>query len=320
MTKNTKQNTSILITGGCGYLGSQLIRDLVSDAAGNFRIRILDNMQEKNYQALMNLKGERVYQFIEGDILDPAVVEVALEDIDIVIHLAAIVQTPMSFENQTWVNQVNNWGTAGLIEACLDAGVKKFIYASSTAVYGPGGPFMENDVCRPFGPYAQSKYKAEKYVLSAIDRGLVPVVLRFGTMFGYAPSVRFDAVANRFAYLAGSKRPLVVFGQGDQVRPFVHICDASSAVQFCMNKFSQFTGQVFNVVGMNASILDLVKAVQFSLPDVGVRFTEQDVLTHLSINVSNEKFIKQGWQPKFSLEDGLRELIMKFSSLEGAYF
>ena len=319
MTRNTDKNSLILITGGCGYLGSQLIRDLVSDVDSNFRIRILDNLQEKNYQALMNLEGERVFQFIEGDILDPAVVEVALEGVDIVIHLAAIVQTPMSFENQTWVNQVNNWGTAGLVEACLDAGVKKFIYASSTAVYGPGGPFLENDVCRPFGPYAQSKYKAEKYVLSAIDRGLMPVVLRFGTIFGYATSVRFDAVANRFAYLAGSKRPLVVFGQGDQVRPFVHISDASTAVRFCLNNFSRTAVQIFNVVGMNASVLDLVNAVQNSLPEVGVRFTEQDVLTHLSINVSNEKFIKQGWQPIISLEVGLRELIMKFSGLEGAF-
>ena len=310
MTRNTDKNSLILITGGCGYLGSQLIRDLVSDVDSNFRIRILDNLQEKNYQALMNLEGERVFQFIEGDILDPAVVEVALEGVDIVIHLAAIVQTPMSFENQTWVNQVNNWGTAGLVEACLDAGVKKFIYASSTAVYGPGGPFLENDVCRPFGPYAQSKYKAEKYVLSAIDRGLMPVVLRFGTMFGYATSVRFDAVANRFAYLAGAKR---------QVRPFVHISDASTAVRFCLNNFSRTAVQIFNVVGMNASVLDLVNAVQNSLPEVGVRFTEQDVLTHLSINVSNEKFIKQGWQPIISLEVGLRELIMKFSGLEGAF-
>jgi UDP-glucose 4-epimerase len=320
MTRKTSQKNIILITGGCGYLGSQLIRDLVDNNAGDYKIRILDNMQAKNYHALMNLKREQVYQFIEGDILDPSIVAVALEDVDIVIHLAAIVQTPMSFENQTWVNQVNHWGTAGLIEACIDAGVKKFIYASSSAVYGPGGPFRENDICRPFGAYAQSKYKAERSVLSAIDRGLESVILRFGTIYGFSPSVRFDAVANRFAYLAGSNRSLVVFGQGDQVRPFVHVCDASSAVQFCIHDISKFVGKIFNILSVNASVLDLVNAIKSFLPDVGIRFTEQDVLTHLSIKVSNEKILEGGWKPKFSLEEGLRELVEKFSGLDGAYY
>ena len=294
MTTNSKQQKAILITGGCGYLGSQLIRDIESNPDLDLNIRILDNMQSKNYQALMNLKGEGKYHFIKGDILDPAIVAYALEGVELVIHLAAIVKTPMSFENQTWVQQVNHWGTAGLIESCLDAGVRKFIYASSAAVYGPGGPFNESDVCRPFGAYAQSKHRAERSVLTAVNRGLTPIVLRFGTLYGYAPSMRFNAVANRFAYLAGSKRSLVVFGQGDQVRPFVHVRDASTAVQFCINQFDQYSGEIFNIVGSNASILDLVRAVQSSLPDVGVRYTEQDVLTHLSIMVNNEKALEWG--------------------------
>jgi UDP-glucose 4-epimerase len=303
----------ILITGGCGYLGSQLIRDLCANP--DLSIRILDNMQAKNYPALMDLGGDGGVHFIEGDILDPAVMAYALEGIDLVIHLAAIVQTPMSFENPTWVEQVNHWGTANLVESCLNAGVKRFIYASSSAVYGPGGPFVEGDICRPFGAYAQSKYKAERSVLAAVDRSLEPAVLRFGTIFGYAPSVRFEAVANRFAYLAGSKRSLVVFGQGDQVRPFVHVRDASAATLFCMSNFEVFTGQVFNVVGDNASVLDLVGAVQSFLPEIGVHYTEQDVLTHLSINASNEKMISGGWQPQCSLKEGLEELTMKFSGL-----
>jgi UDP-glucose 4-epimerase len=320
MNTNSTDRKTILITGGCGYLGSQLIKDFGQNAEHDPKIRILDNMQDKNYSALMGLEGDSRYQFIEGDILDPSVVAYALEDVEVVVHLAAIVQTPMSFENSTWVEQVNHWGTAGLIEACLDAGVKKFVYASSSAVYGPGGPFTEDDICRPFGAYAQSKYKAERSVLSAIDRGLEPVVLRFGTMFGYAPSVRFDAVANRFAYLAGAKRSLVVFGQGDQVRPFVHIRDASKAVQFCIKRMSNLDSQIYNVVGDNASILELVRVVQSFLPEVGVRYTEQDVLTHLSIRVSNEKFLGQGWQPQYSLEDGLSDLASRFSGLMGVKY
>jgi UDP-glucose 4-epimerase len=316
--KSTARKT-VLITGGCGYLGSQLIRDLgIASQQDGLRIRILDNMQTKNYRSLMDLDSKVDYHFIEGDILDPAVVAFALQDVDLVVHLAAIVQTPMSFENPTWVEQVNYWGTARLIESCLDAGVKHFLYASSSAVYGPGGPFTEKDICRPFGAYAQSKYKAERSVLSAIERGLEPIVLRFGTLYGVAPSVRFEAVANRFAYLAGAQRPLVVFGQGDQVRPFIHIRDASAAVQFSMEHWREMSGQIFNAVGINASILDLVEAVKSFLPEIRVRYTEQDVLTHLSIKVSNEKLTGMGWQPAYSLEDGLRELVDQFSGLRGA--
>ena len=82
-----------------------------------------------------------------------------------------------------------------------------------------------------------------------------------------------------------------------------------------MDHFSEFTGEVFNVVGDNASILDLVGAVQSFLPEVGVRYTEQDVLTHLSIKVSNQKILERGWQPQCPLEEGLEELTKKFAGL-----
>jgi UDP-glucose 4-epimerase len=294
-----------------------LIRDLAAESGlASLKIRILDNMQEKNYRTLMNLPAKVAYQFIEGDILDPAVVAYALQGVDVVVHLAAVVKTPMSFENPTWVEQVNHWGTARLVESCLEAGVERFILASSAAVYGPGGPFSEADICRPFGAYAQSKYKAEHSVLSAIPRGLQPVVLRFGTIFGPAPTIRFDAVANRFAYLAGSGRPLVVFGRGDQIRPFIHVVDASASIRFSLRQMGKMNGQVYNIVGNNASVIDLVETVRIINPSVEVRYTEQDILTHLSIEVTNRKITEQGWQPKLSLEDGLGDLVQAFSGLQ----
>ncbi len=308
---------TILITGGCGYLGSQLIRDLVLEKPSEpYLLRILDNMQRDNHIALLDLPLEGKYQFIEGDILDPGVRRYALEGVDIVIHLAAVVRTPMSFDHPTWVEQNNNWGTVQLAESCLEAGIEHFIYTSSTAVYGPGGPFDERDAPRPVGPYANSKYHAEQGLLSASQRGLKTHILRLGTIYGLAPVTRFDAVINRFAYLAGTRRSLTIYGKGDQKRPFIHVRDASSAVRFCLDQLTTTEGLILNTVGQNASIIDLAREVQSSLPEAALRFTDQNVLTHLSFEVSAEKLKNLGWHPRFEIQQGIQELIAHFSSLE----
>jgi UDP-glucose 4-epimerase len=310
----TSAQTTLLITGGCGYLGSQFLRDLATDARfGNVTVRILDNLQRGQTQALMDLPGAATFQFVEGDILDAATVRLALRDVDAVIHLAAVVRTPLSFENPAWLEQVNHWGTAQLIEACLQSGVQRLIFASSTAVYGPGGPYREGDACRPQGAYAQSKYAAEQSILTARARGLQPTILRFGTLFGVAPVMRFEAVANRFAYLAGIERPLTVYGDGRQRRPFIHTRDASAAIRHCLLQIPP--GELFNVVGVTASILDLVEALRQQKPALDVRFVEQDIRTHFSFDATSATLEQTGWSPTVDLESGLGELMGRFQHL-----
>jgi UDP-glucose 4-epimerase len=310
---------TVLITGGCGYLGSHLIRDLARTAGPRpLTVRILDNMQGGHYRSLMDLPPGTRYEFLEGDILDPAVVRLALRGAGAVVHLAAVVRTPMSFEHPAWVQQVNHWGTARLVESCLEAGVTRFIYASSTAVYGPGGPGDEDAPCRPVGPYAQSKLRGEESVLAASARGLRPTVLRFGTLFGNAPAMRFDAVANRFAYLAGTGRPLTVYGSGQQRRPLVHVSDAGNAIAICLERPAVTQGRILNVVGENTSIVELVRAVEAVRPAVAVRYTEQDVLTHFSFEASGAALAGLGWMPQVSLEAGMAEMLERFRYLESA--
>ncbi len=306
---------TVLITGGCGYLGSRLIRDLAADPRFETRVRILDNLQNEGYRALMDLPERGRFEFIEGDVLDRATLKLALRGVDAVAHLAAVVRTPMSFDQPRWVQQVNHWGTVALAESCLEQGVRRFVYAGSAAVYGPGGPFTEADPCRPQGAYAQSKRQAEEALASAAERGLRPTCLRLATLFGHAPVMRFDAVANRFAYLAGTRRKITVFGKGKQRRSFVHVQDASAAIRLSLAHGDLTEGRTLNVVGESCSILELAEDVLLVQPETSVHFTEQDIRTHLNLEVEGEALRELGWRPRHSLREGLREVIDGFAGV-----
>lgn len=305
--------STLLVTGGCGYLGSRLIRDLAQQFATPLTIRILDHVRHGQVRALMDLPTQATYELVEGDLLDPSILRSALEDVDAVIHLAAVVRTPLSYDNPAWLEQVNHWGTAQLVEACLAMGVERLIFTSTTAVYGPAGPHTEDSPCRPQGPYAQSKLSAERVILTAQDRGLVPTILRLGTLFGLAPITRFDAVANRFAYLAGVRHPLTVYGDGTQRRPLIHVADAAAAmIQMLKSPPSETT---YNLVSSTASVLEIVDAIHETAPTAVVQFDDQDIRTHISFVADSAKLRATGWQPHTSLTTGLAEIINHFTAL-----
>jgi UDP-glucose 4-epimerase len=301
---------NVLVTGGCGYLGSQFLRDLpdwIDD--DRLTVRILDNLQRGRPEALMSLPESAEFEFIEGDLLDPSIQRAALRDIDAVVHLAAIVRTPLSFDDPRWVEQVNHWGTSHLLEACLEAGVEDFVFASSAAVYGPGGPHAETDTCEPMGAYAHSKHGAERSVRSVGRRGIQTTILRLGTVYGWAPVTRYEAVANRFAFLAGTRRPLTIYGDGSQLRPFIHVRDASDVLCWTLTNRDQTEGETLNAIGGNLSVIDLVEAITDVYPDVETRRTEQDIRTHLSFEVADEKIRSLGWKSMKGIEDGMNGII-----------
>lgn len=319
MSQPRESRRTILVTGGCGYLGSRLIRDLVADPRlGRPVVRILDNFQSGRHEALMDLPESGEYQFIEGDLLDPSCLRLALSGVDDVIHLAAIVRTPFSFENPSWLQQVNQWGTSHLVDACLEAGVHRLLYSSSCAVYGPGGPFEETAHCRPMGPYAESKRLAEEAVLAAARRGLHTIVARLGIVYGAAPVMHFEAVANRLAYLAGIGRSLIIYGTGRQQRPLVHVDDASRAIRFLLADWPTDECSTLNIVSENPSVLEIADAIRAARPDVELRYTDQDIRVHVSLAAKANALRSLGWEPQVDLGVGMSGLLDRFRRIRSS--
>jgi UDP-glucose 4-epimerase len=306
---------SILITGGCGYLGSQLLLDLASDPAFAAQtIRVLDNLDRGNYRALFDLPDGANIRFLEADLLDPASLRFALAGIETVLHLAAIVTTPVHLSHDRAMEQVNHWGTANLASACVECGVARLVYASSHAVYGAGGPHAEDDACRPVGNYAMSVRSAEQAVLASAGRGLRAQVLRFGSFYGDAPVSRFDTVVNRFAILAALGKPVTIYGSGRQRRPVLSIDDASAALRFVLQSDAALP-DIVNVAEANPSVLEVAEAIRRLRPGTQVHFTEQDVLTHLSFELRSHVLEARGWRPAVALEQGVGRLMGRFGGV-----
>lgn len=308
---------TVLVTGGAGYLGSALVRDLAADDRfDGWTIRILDSLQRGTHAGLVDLPTNRRFQFMEGDILDPGTMARALVDVEAVIHLAALVRTPFSSDHPSWTEHVNHWGTARLVEDCLDAGVTRVILASSAGVYGPGGPFAEDAPTRPIGAYSRSKLGAERTVERAGDRGVEWTILRLGTIYGHAPAVRFDAMPNRLAYRLAIGRSLVVHGTGDQVRPLIHVRDACAAIRLCLTRSADTGGRIFNVVGRNLSVREVTEVLREQREGAQVRYTDQDELTRFSLSLDGSSLEALGWQPAADVSRGLGELLYRLGPFE----
>lgn len=305
---------TILITGGAGYIGSQLTRDLLNDVRFNQeRIRILDNMQEEKHHSLMDLGPGNSIEFIHGDIKNEEDLErVITPDVKSVVHLAAIVNAPLSFERKEETELVNYLGTKNIVDKCSQKGIENIVYLSTTSVYGEtNGIVDENHECAPASPYGEFKLKAEKEALKHPGG----IALRLGTVFGYSVGIRFHTVINIFAYNAIAGLPITVHGDGSQKRPFLHIKDVSRAIRFVLDKKDETSGEVFNVVGENAAVKDLISIIKEFRPDFEVEHTKQYILNQISYEVTSKKLNDLGFRTKYSIRDGVKEIIERFGSV-----
>lgn len=245
----------VLITGGAGYIGTQLAHFLESKKEVS-QIIIYDNLSRSNFNLFIGsakLPHAKI-KFIEADILDSRTLEKCLVDIDIVYHLAALVTTPFADQNSHLFEQVNHWGTAELAYALEKSNVKKVVYLSSCSVYGS----TEEEVTventpQPKSYYGISKLRGEEHILNLSDKMQV-YIFRCGNVYGYNRSMRFDAVINKFMFESNFKKKVRINGNGAQHRPFIQINKVVKGIDEGISKLNPGT---YNLVDFNQTVINI---------------------------------------------------------------
>ena len=227
---------SILITGGCGFIGINLVKYLTDRG---YQLRILDNLSVGREENLRKLQGQdsRLLStgLIKGDIRDPDIVSQAVKGMEAVVHLAAHTGVVESLKNPREQWDINVNGTHNLLEACRQNGVAKFIFASSNAVVGEQSPPIdESKIPHPLSPYGASKLAGEA-LCSAYNHsfGLKTIPLRFANCYGPYSDHKTSVIAN-FMKWAREQKPLIIYGDGNQTRDFIHVGDICCAIHLSL--------------------------------------------------------------------------------------
>ena len=305
----------ILVSGGAGYVGSIVVDELL---AQGHRVRVLDSLLHGSVPSLFLSWGNRRFEFIRGDVRDQDARTRALRDVDAVVHLAAIVGDPACARQPELARAVNHEATTALVDEAKAAGVERFIMASTCSNYGK---LSGNDLAteefdlHPVSLYAETKVAAELEVLSR-NGTLAPCCLRFATVFGTSPRMRFDLTVNEFARDVSLKRDLVVYGE-QFWRPYVHVRDAATAVALAVEAPREaIAGQVYNVgdTGENYRKLDLVELLKKRFPDADVEYVHRDEDPR-DYRVSFEKVSAGlGFKAERSVEHGIDEVVALLDS------
>ena len=305
-----------LVTGGGGFIGSHIAEELVERGE---RVRVLDNLstgKRENVQHLMS-----AIEFIEGDLLNQKTTAQAVEGVDFVIHQAAIPSVPRSIKDPKNTTENNLNSTLHLLLAARDAGVKRMVYASSSSVYGdsPTLPKREDFTPAPLSPYADSKLAGEYYcqVFSQVY-GLETVSLRYFNVFGTRqdPLSLYAAVIPKFIAAALTRKPLIVYGDGEQTRDFSFVDNVVQA-NLLACEAEDVAGETLNIGGgLQISLNHLVKELQAIVKtDLEVEFTDPrpgDVKHSLASVDKAQKLI--GYEPAIPFGEGLRRTVEWFTA------
>jgi UDP-N-acetylglucosamine 4-epimerase len=260
------ENKSFLITGGAGFIGSNLVEYLLKFGAG--KVRVLDNLSTGNIKNIEEFLTNTAFEFIEGDIRELATCQKACEGIEYVAHQAALGSVPRSINDPIATNEVNVNGFLNMLVATRDNKCKRFVYAASSSTYGDSIelPKVEDRIGKPLSPYAVTKYVNELYAdVFARIYGMETIGLRYFNVFGpkQSPNGEYAAVIPLFIKSALEKKGSIVNGDGSQSRDFTYVENVVQAnIKALLITEKTALNQIFNVaLGDQTTLLDLFKCI-----------------------------------------------------------
>ena len=269
----------VLVTGGAGYIGSVLVRQLL---AKGYQVRALDSLKFGG-DALYDVMLDPDFEFMKGDIRVAADVDKALQGVDAVAHLAAIVGDPACKKFSEEANQTNWEGSVALFNAAEKAGVKRFVFASTCSNYGkmpdPDSFVVETSELNPVSLYAELKVKFEKYLIEENKNSRIcSTALRFSTVYGFSPRIRFDLTVNEFTRNAAVHGEQEIWGK-QFWRPYCHVDDlARSVVLVLESSEEKVRANVFNVGSTEENYNKgmIIEEVCKVVPDVKVIYVDSN--------------------------------------------
>jgi UDP-glucose 4-epimerase len=309
---------TILVTGGCGYLGAQLIREIIkSKKFEGETIRILDNMFRDRYVTLFDLPSKGKYEMVFGDIKDRARVRLAMKDVTHVFSLSDITNAPLSFERKELTYQTNYEGALNVYHEAVDQGVDRYVYTSTASVYGMTKDVVDETFeCKPISPYGEYKLKAETEMQSlSKESGFDWSALRLGTVVGQTVGMRFDTVIDKFTFYASIGHPLTVWETAlKEARPYAEVRDITRAYLFSVVN-RNMKGEVYNVVAENLNMQDVIDRIHKYFPNVKVTVSPAPDLNQVSYILSSKKFLSLGFDFRYTIDDGIKDLAKKLSGI-----
>jgi len=312
----TKNKETILVTGGAGFIGSNLVEKLLELGA---KVIVFDNLSTGRKENIKDFFKNPDFKFIKGDLRNQKEIEKATRGVDYIFHQAAIPSVSRSILDPKSTFESNALGTLNLLNAAKKYKVKKIVYASSSSIYGPNPvlPKQENMPPNPVSPYAVSKFAGEKLcqIFSKIY-DLPTICLRYFNIFGprQNPHSEYAAVIPKFIFAFLNHERPIIYGDGEQTRDFTHVENVVEAnLKALHSKFNN--GEIFNIAcGKKTSILELLAILNriFS-KNLKPYFKEKrpGEIKHSFADISKAKKELE-YNPKVSLEKGLKKTIQWF--------